>query len=60
MAFNLFRSASIIFCVPVMLLSIDLDDQLPLHAEEIDGVIKERHLPLELEALETPSTQSLP
>ena len=58
--FEFLRSPSIILCIPIMLLSIDLDDQLPLRTEEIDGVVQKRHLPPELEILEAPSTESLP
>src|SRR5688572_20048554 len=57
---NLFRPAMIILCVPLTLLSIDLDDQPSLYAEKINGVVEERNLPPELEALEASSTKSLP
>ena len=57
---NLFRSAGIILCVPFMLPTIDLNDQLSLHAEEIDSIVQERYLPSKLEALEAPPTENLP
>jgi hypothetical protein len=48
MMLDLFRPASIIFCVPSMLLSIDLDDQLSLYADKVDCVVEKSHLPPEL------------
>jgi hypothetical protein len=48
MMLDLFRPASIILCVPSMLLSIDLDDQLSLYADKVDCVVEKWHLPPEL------------
>jgi hypothetical protein len=43
-----------------VLLAVDLDNQLPLEAQEIDGVGQDRNLPLELETVEAAGPQRLP
>nr|WP_306225374.1 hypothetical protein [Bosea sp. REN20] len=60
MPLDFLRLGGIIICFPAMLAAVDLDDQLSVNADEIDGVAEQGNLSAELQPVELAITQERP